>query len=105
MIPDLKPEIVTSYEVGGDLSFFNDQLRFSGTYYIVENRNQILSTKLPPSSGYSLKNINAGLLQSKGVELSMGLTPVKSNDWNWDINLNWTRNRTRILELSDALPF
>jgi len=105
LIPDLKPEIVTSYEVGGDLSFFNDQLRFSGTYYIVENRNQILSTKLPPSSGYSLKNINAGLLESKGVELSMGLTPVKSNDWNWDINLNWTRNRTRILELSDGLPF
>ena len=35
----------------------------------------------------------------------MGLTPVKSNDWNWDINLNWTRNRTRILELSDGLPF
>ena len=105
LIPDLKPEIVTSYEFGGDLSFFNDQLRFSGTYYIVENRNQILSTKLPPSTGYSLKNINAGLLESKGVELSMGLTPVKSNDWNWDINLNWTRNRTRILELSDGLPF
>ena len=29
LIPDLKPEIVTSFEFGGDLSFFNDQLRFS----------------------------------------------------------------------------
>lgn len=105
LIPDLKPEIVTSYEFGADLSFLNDQLRFSGTYYIVENRNQILSTKLPPSSGYTLKNINAGLLESKGVELTMGLTPLKSKDWNWDINLNWTRNRTRILELSDGLPY
>ena len=105
LIPDLKPEIVTSYEVGGDISLFNNLLRFTGTYYEVENRNQILSTKLPPSTGYSLKNINAGLLVSKGVELTMGMTPIKSKDWNWDINLNWTRNRTRIVELSDGLPY
>lgn len=105
LIPDLKPEIVTSYEVGGDISLFNNLLRFTGTYYKVENRNQILSTKLPPSTGYSLKNINAGLLESRGVELTMGMTPIKSKDWNWDINLNWTRNRTRIIELSDGLPY
>lgn len=105
LIPDLKPEIVTSYEVGGDISLFNNLLRFTGTYYEVQNRNQILSTKLPPSTGYSLKNINAGLLVSKGVELTMGMTPIKSKDWNWDLNLNWTRNRTRILELSDGLPY
>jgi TonB-linked SusC/RagA family outer membrane protein len=78
LIPDLKPEIVTSYEIGGDLSLYQNRLRFSGTYYQVENRNQILSTKLPPSTGYSLKNVNAGLLVSKGVELTMGITPMKS---------------------------
>jgi TonB-linked SusC/RagA family outer membrane protein len=105
LIPDLKPEIVTSYEVGTDISLFNNLLRFTATYYEVDNRNQILSTKLPPSSGYSLKNINAGLLVSKGVELTMGMTPIKSKDWNWDLNFNWTRNRTRIMELSDGLPY
>ncbi|WP_406752203.1 SusC/RagA family TonB-linked outer membrane protein [Aquirufa salirivi] len=105
LISDLKPEIVTSYETGFDLSLYRNRLRFSGTYYQVENRNQILSTKLPPSSGYSLKNVNAGLLVSKGIELTMGFTPIKSSNWNWDVNLNWTRNRTRIVELSDDLPY
>lgn len=105
LIPNLKPEIVTSYESGVDLNLFKNRLRFSGTYYIVENRNQILSTKLPPSSGYSLKNINAGLLVSKGFELMLGGTPIDKNGWRWDVNANWTRNRTTIKELSDDLPY
>ncbi|WP_428656371.1 SusC/RagA family TonB-linked outer membrane protein [Runella sp.] len=105
LISDLKPEIVTSYESGIDLNLFKNRLRFSGTYYMVENRNQILSTKLPPSSGYSLKNINAGLLMSKGFELSLGGTIVDKNNWRWDLSTNWTRNRTTIKSLSDDLPY
>ena len=105
LISDLKPEIVTSYEAGIDLNMFKNRLRFSGTYYIVENRNQILSTKLPPSSGYSLKNVNAGLLVSKGWEFSLGGTPISNSNWKWDINANLTRNRTTIKELSDDLPY
>lgn len=105
LIPDLKPEIVTSYEAGLDLNLFTNRLRFAGTYYVVENRNQILSAKLPPSSGYTTKNVNAGLLVSKGWELSIGGTPVSNRNFRWDINANWTRNRTRIMELSDDLPY
>lgn len=105
LIADLKPEIVTSYESGIDLNLFKNRVRFSGTYYTVENRNQILSAKLPPSSGYSSKNINAGLLVSKGFELSLGGTIVDKNNWRWDLNTNWTRNRTTIKSLSDDLPY
>ena len=105
LIPDLKPEIVTSYEGGLDLNLFTNRLRMAATYYIVENRNQILSAKLPPSSGYTTKNVNAGLLTSKGWELSLGGTPVSGRNFRWDINANWTRNRTRIVELSDELPY
>ncbi|WP_229244049.1 SusC/RagA family TonB-linked outer membrane protein [Emticicia sp. CRIBPO] len=105
LIPDLKPEIVTSYEAGIDINLFKNRLRFSGTYYMVENRNQILSTKLPPSSGYSTKNVNAGLIVSKGFEFQMGGTPVSTQNWRWDINANLTRNRTTIKELSDDLPY
>ena len=105
LLPDLKPEIATSYEAGVDLALFRNRLRFSGTYYTVENRNQIIPTLLPPSSGFSSKNINAGLLVSKGVEISLGGTPIDKGDWRLDINANITRNTTTIKELSDGLPF
>jgi hypothetical protein len=105
LINNLKPEIATSYETGVDLNLFQNRLRMSGTYYVVENRNQILSTKLPPSSGYIGKNINAGLLVSKGVEFSLGGTPIQTENLRWDINTNISRNRTRIMELADDIPY
>ncbi len=105
LLPDLKPEIATSYEAGVDLTMFRNRLRFQGTYYMVENRNQIIPTKLPGSTGFTSKNINAGLLVSKGLELQLGGTPIDRNGWKWDVTANWSRNRTTIKELSDGLDF
>lgn len=105
LIPDLKPEFARSYEGGLDLNFFQNTLRFSGTWYMVDNENQIFPTTRAASSGVTNANINAGKLRSKGYELTLGVTPVRSTDWNWDVNMNFTRNRTRILELTDDMPF
>ncbi|CAL1518473.1 SusC/RagA family TonB-linked outer membrane protein [Chitinophaga sp. MM2321] len=103
--PFLKPEIATSYEGGLDVNLFRNRLRLAATYYVVENKNQIFSPKMPPSSGYSSRNINAGLLRSRGIELSLGGTPVETKNWRWDINANFTRNRTKIISLPDDLPY
>ncbi|SOE21072.1 TonB-linked outer membrane protein, SusC/RagA family [Spirosomataceae bacterium TFI 002] len=105
LLPDLKPEIATSYEMGVDATLFLNKLRFSGTYYVVENRNQIIPTKLPSSTGYTSKNINAGLLVSKGIELSLGGTPFERNGWRLDVTTNFYKNSTTIKSLSDGLPF
>ncbi|MRS61983.1 SusC/RagA family TonB-linked outer membrane protein [Larkinella terrae] len=101
----LKPEIATSKEFGLDLNLFRNRLRASATYYNSENRNQILSSLLPPSSGYTSKNINAGLLISKGFEFSLGGTPLEKNGWRLDVNANLTRNRTTIKRLADEIPY
>jgi TonB-linked SusC/RagA family outer membrane protein len=105
LLPDLKPEIATSYEVGADLTMFRNRLRISGSYYVMENRNQIIPTKLPPSSGFTSKNINAGLLVSKGFEFNVGGTPLDKNGWRLDVNANISRNVTTIKELSPGLDF
>lgn len=105
LVPDLKPELATSYEYGVDLGFWNNRLKFEGTYYKVDNRNQIIPTTLPPSSGFNSKNINAGLLSSRGLELSLSGRPIVKEDWTWDIGVNWHRNRTRIDKLSDGVDF
>lgn len=105
LIPDLKPEIARSYEGGLDMNFFQNRLRFAGTWYTVDNENQIFPTTRAPSSGVTNANINAGKLRSTGYELTLGMTPVRTKDWNWDININFTKNRTRILELTDDMPF
>lgn len=105
LLPDLMPERATSYEAGLDVGMFSNRLRFSATYYKVDNENQILPLALAPSSGFTSRNINTGLLVSKGVELSLGGTPFDKGDWRWDISTNFSRNRTVIAELPEGVDF
>ncbi len=105
LLPNLKPEIQTSWELGADLAFYDNRIRFEGTYYESENENQILNVNLPPSSGYTGKQINAGLISSKGVEISFGGTPIRNNNWNWDVNFVFSKNRTKVEELADGFDY
>jgi len=105
LLPDLKPEIQTSWEIGADLAFFSGRLRMDATYYQAENENQILGIGLPPSSGYTSKQINAGLISSKGFEMGIGGTVFTNKDWNWDVNVVFSQNSTRIEELSEGFDY
>ncbi len=103
---NLVPEQNTSIEFGVDLSLFADRVRFSGTYYTMDNENQIFSVPLPRSSGNSSELINAGLINSQGWEFTFGGTPIQNpNGITWDIDFNLTRNRTTVEELTEGLDF
>jgi TonB-linked SusC/RagA family outer membrane protein len=102
--PNLKPEEATSMEGGLDIGLFHNRLRFEGTFYKADNRNQILrNIPIASSTGSDAININAGLLESRGWELSLGGTPIKTKDWSWDINANLTRNRTRVKSIAPGI--
>jgi TonB-linked SusC/RagA family outer membrane protein len=105
LIEDLKPELSSNYEAGIDVNLFRNRFRLAATYYSVDNKNQIFNTDLPSSTGYSSKSVNAGLLRSYGYELTVGGTPVQSRNWRWDISANLTRNRTKVMELIDEMPY
>lgn len=103
--PMLKPEISTSSEIGADLKFFKNRLEIEGTYYVRDNRNQVLSINVPIESGASNKMINAGLVQSRGWELGIFTTPVIAGDFKWDMNVSLSRNRTYIKELAEGIKY
>lgn len=104
LTPNLKPEEATSWEVGADLNMMSNRLRFEGTYYEVDNRNQIIrNIPIASSSGFDRVNINAGLLESKGWEFLVGGTPIRTNNWIWDLSVNFSRNRTKLVELSEGI--
>ncbi len=103
--PNLKPEEATSFEIGPEIRMFSNRLRFEGTYFKLDNRNQIVQVPLASSAGFSSVVINAGLLQSKGVEFVLGVTPLKTADWTLDLDLNFTKTDTRLLELADEVDF
>ncbi|WP_102406644.1 SusC/RagA family TonB-linked outer membrane protein [Parabacteroides bouchesdurhonensis] len=102
-LTNLKPEDTRSYEVGTEYRMFNGRLGLDFTYYNANTINQILTVKVPISSGYSSKLINAGKMKSYGLEVSLTGTPIQTKDWTWDVTLNWGLNRTECVELDPNL--
>ncbi|WP_246581462.1 SusC/RagA family TonB-linked outer membrane protein [Echinicola shivajiensis] len=100
--PDLKPEIATSYEFGLQAAAFQNRLRFDLTYFNTDNKNQILPVTLPPSSGFTSKFVNAGLVNSKGWEMVLGVTPI-DKEFTLDLNFNLSRYRSTVVELTDEV--
>src|SRR5690606_8857454 len=90
-------------ELGVDVRFFNDRLGVDFAYYRTNTKNQILALQTPSEFGVNSKLINAGNIQNQGIELLISGTPVRSTNWNWDISANLTRNRNKIIELTDGV--
>jgi TonB-linked SusC/RagA family outer membrane protein len=100
---DLKPEITSSYEAGIDWRMFKNRLIVDVAAYTNNSRNQILAIPLDPVSGYSNALVNAGLINSKGVEVALTGKPVVSKNFSWSTTLTWSRNRSYVKELADGI--
>lgn len=97
--PNLKPEQTKSAEVGLEMSFFKSRLGFDLTYYSAKTVDQILPVSVSTATGYTRRIVNSGTVQNKGIELSLYGTPVKTRNFQWDVNVNFTRNRNKVTEL------
>ena len=100
---NLKPEIASSFEIGTDVSFFKNRLGFDFTYYKVQNKNQILNAATASMSGYGSATINAGNIENTGIEIGLNAVPWKTKDWTWDINANFTKERSQLKELTPGI--
>ncbi len=101
---NLKPEHTEGWEVGTDLVFFEDRLGVQATYYSKATTNQIIPLQISPITGFTSRYINAGKLSNEGVELSLDAIPVRlDNGFEWDVGVNYTRNRDYVDELYGGL--
>ena len=96
---DLVPELTSSFEVGADLRFFNDQLRFDISYYNALTKDQIISLPIGISSGYTQQVVNGGEVRSKGLEVIVGVSPIISQNFKWNSTLNFSTNRSTVESL------
>ncbi|MBN8825406.1 MULTISPECIES: SusC/RagA family TonB-linked outer membrane protein [unclassified Spirosoma] len=98
---NLKPESITSFEVGADVRFLNDRLGVDLTYYDARTRNQILSLPIAIPTGYSERVINGGEVRSQGIEAVVTAAPIQTSRVRWNVSLNFSRNRTYVVSLPE----
>ncbi len=101
--PGLKPEKTKSFEVGADLKFLDNRIGVDITYYKSTSEDQILAVPIAGSTGYQAQIKNAGSMENKGWEIMLYATPVKLKDFQWDIGMNYSRNRNKVLALADGV--
>ncbi len=95
----LEPEKNTTIELGADLKFLNNRIGLDFTWYRSLSTEQIISVAVPGSTGFTNQRINSGEIENKGIELVLTGTAITTNDFSWDIILNFTRNRNVVNEL------
>lgn len=70
---------------------------------LVYTTNQIVSVSVSQSTGYAFKVINAGEIENKGVEMSAFGEFDLSADLKCSVNLNWSKNKNKVISLVDGL--
>lgn len=101
MNSNLKPEIKTSYEVGVDMKFLQNRLGFDFTYYHSSTKNQAML--VDASSPWSQQWVNAGKINNSGIEFMLYTTPVKTQDFTFDFNVNVAHNVSYVKELAEGV--
>lgn len=100
--PNLKPERTKSYEAGLEMRFVQNRIGFDVALYKSNSIDQIISVPVSVASGYSNKLLNAGEIENRGVELSLNLVPVQSQDFRWSLTGNFTKNKNEVLKLPEG---
>lgn len=99
--PELKPEKTRSAEAGVEAAFLDSRVGFDFTIYQQNTIDQIIPVNISSATGFAQRYVNSGEVRNRGVEIAAFVVPVKSENFNWRVNANWTRNRNVVLSLFD----
>lgn len=98
---NLIPERASSFEFGTDLRFLDDKIAVDFTYYTGKTKNQILALPIAISSGYGQRILNGGEVSNQGIELLLNVNAVRTRNFSWNIQSNFSRNVARVVSLPD----
>lgn len=101
---NLVPEETEAIEIGVDMRFLQSRIGFDATYYNTKTRNQLFTVALPIGSGAASLFTNGGDVRNEGFELMVNAVPVKSEDLNVNVDVNFSRNRNHVEAISDERP-
>jgi len=100
---NLLPERQESFEIGVEMTMFDRRVGLDVSYYNTQNINQITSIPLSTATGYTSAILNAGTIENKGWELQLNVTPVKNDNFQWDLTFNWAKNESLVVELLNGI--
>lgn len=101
----IEPEFINTYEMNINLEFLRrkgtPRITLDGSYSFYTNNNQILSASVSSATSVFSAGINVGKTETNAYELDLGLTPIKSDDFRWDLNVSYASQKTIATKITD----
>ncbi|MEY4331739.1 MAG: hypothetical protein RLZZ196_477, partial [Bacteroidota bacterium] len=100
-LPDanLKPEFVTALEVGGEFSLLKNRVNLDLAWYNQSSVGQVLSVKVPNTTGFSNLLINVGEVKNWGYEADLKVQILRNTAVKWDANIKYSYNDNKVESL------
>nr|WP_315167266.1 SusC/RagA family TonB-linked outer membrane protein [uncultured Flavobacterium sp.] len=99
---NIKPEFVTTTELDVNLGFFNNRITLDGSIYKAETTDLITAATASSASGLATAQTNIGDMTTTGFEIDLGLAPVRTKNFNWNLRASYSTNKSVINSLAEG---
>lgn len=96
---DLTWELNKPFDVGMDISFFNNRLNFVFDYYKRTTSELLLNRPLSRVVGFNSILQNVGAMENSGIEITADGSPIRTKDFTWSVSFNIAFNKNKIKTL------
>lgn len=100
----LRPLSIAETELGFELRLFNNRLGIDAAVYQKNTTDQIVSAQISDASGFVNTLINSGESRNRGVEALINITPIETQNFQWNFTFNGSYNITKVLSLATNKP-
>ncbi|HET8737133.1 MAG TPA: SusC/RagA family TonB-linked outer membrane protein [Pricia sp.] len=102
--PDLKPEFTTSLEAGIEFGLFSgDRLSGSVAVYKTNTTDQLVPINTSLTSGARQIFTNLGEIENRGLEIDLNGTPIRAQDFSWDLGINYSFIESEVISLTEGV--
>lgn len=96
---NLKWETTRQTDVGVEMDFLNGRIHIEADYFYKNTTDLLLNAALPSYAGGGTQTRNIGEIENKGFEFTLGGSPIRSTDFQWETNLNLSTLKNKVISL------
>jgi TonB-linked SusC/RagA family outer membrane protein len=102
--PNIKPEVINENEAGIEMGLFHDRVSVVADVYQQKLKDGIVFAQTARSSGFTSSLINAASTVTKGLEIELKTTIIRSKKVTWNMGVNYTHIKSKVLSINGDVP-
>ena len=101
---DISWEKNANLNVGIEAALFDNRVRLNAEYYNKKTKDMLLNYPMATSTGFNGYDANVGDMRNSGFEVELGLTPVRIQDFEWNLTWMGSTVNNKVLHLTKESP-